>query len=433
MTYAAAANGTTATIAHRGETRQAFGIENTITQLVGMVRWADMYATPEITITWSGIGKPAEILAALRDAHYSVSDAGVETGWFTIVLDRTRAVHLGLTRFIQQTRTPLFQVGANADTIAVQLSRFHQLTGAPWRMTGGASGHAGIRAWHERKTKGGIPLWRWDAALKVGAVGCSWEPRSVRTLTDAERQHSHMHYFDRRSAYLSSMINAELGWGRLIHQGPGAFFEPKSAGYWLIDARRVRALDGDMGGIPIDQRATAQPFQGLRMWVTTATLAYHVERGGTLPEILDAWVADRTGRVLRGWGEEMRDAIAETRDSEPEMNGTLKSTYARSVGSFAKPGGRIFRPDWRDTVVDLDRVTGDRAAAKVVKAFGMTPVRRVVDGVWYPGDPGDAGEILATLGGDPSVPTEATQTGKFRHVMSITMQEWLSDMEGRRV
>lgn len=357
---------------------------------------------------------------------WKASDKGAETGWFTFTKTGAPDVHLGIAQWIDQRKTPLFNLEDSPALIAALLARYHVATGAAWRMTAGMAGCAAIRNLAARPApaapytglpaRTSSPLWRWDKAPE-GVVGCSWETRWDRPMTPAEAHMPMIHQFDIRAAYLAAAGVARLAWSAPVWRGP-SMFEPTAAGYWRVrygrgagDLRKSGMVAGDML-VP-----AGRIDAGDMIWLTTPVMAYLAEQGIT-PTVHDAWTADRTGTYLKRWSEKLRDARWDTSRGGELLHPAIKATYARTIGTLGKPGGRVYRPDWRDAVVDTARINLRRKLDAAAKILGVFPLRVNIDSVYFADDDPDAKMIRSAL------VAADDQLGKFRYVRSYTMSEW---------
>lgn len=343
---------------------------------------------------------------ALNDGWRS-TPAGAKSGWFTFRKDGAGYVHLGIGPWMDQRKNPLFLHKESDRSIADRLARFHQMTGAAWRMTAGMTGCASIRAAYPT----GEPLWRWDTA-PADVIGCSWEMRWQRPTTAAEKHLRFVHHFDITGMYLAAALLTGLAHKAPVRVGPVPF-DPRSSGYWLIEA--TPDMLGSDGKVPlVSPRVTDAAG---RIWVTTSTMRL-LGDVNIVPKVHDAWVSDSTKPILKRWAERLRDAryAVETDAFNLDLAAALKATSNRTVGTLARPGGRIYRPDWRDEVVDRARANFVR---KIWGADGLAyPLRTNVDSVWYASDDERPNELYAALG------AARYAIGKFRWVKTISMAEY---------
>jgi hypothetical protein len=362
------------------------------------------------------------LVATLRARGCSVSDSGHETGWFTVRKAGVSTVHLGIGHLIQQARTSVTGLDADARLVAMRLARYGDVTGAAWRGTAGLSGCAGLRTIHEEKVRGGQPLWRWDKADALDAVGCSFEMRGSkhkRAFNSFELGSPHVYQFDVNACYLAAANTAMVGWSALVESGPREF-DPGHAGYWHV-------LRDSLGAVPAE---LVRPGSTPHVWLTTPVMTYLTEIGRR-PEVYDSWTAERTGRYLRPWAERLTAALGALQVGDPvddAVRNAVKDTYARTPGMMARSGGRIYRPDWRDEIVDRARVN----ILRKVAGSGFSPVRMNVDSVWIAADLNEH-EVGRALGVPYRDGHPVWQIGKFRHVKTMTVAEYLETYEKGRV
>lgn len=309
-----------------------------------------------------------EFLRGLGTVGWKSHPIGADTGWFTCH-DEQATIMFGVLPWVDQTRTTLFGLDMPANVIASRLAEYEMLTGGVWRGTGGLSGTGLLRAMYDVKHQ---PKWRWDKA--PGEVhGRSFEllgahNKRASTADDGP----FVHVYDTRAMYLAGASCAELAWDAPEQRGPQEF-DPARPGYWRVSLSGLKALAGPDRESWLRLLVRAQ-VGGELVWVTTPVMQYLVEQLGPI-EIHDSITADRRSRVMRGWAERLRDARAAAGD---DLRPAIKDTYARTVGMLRRTGGRIHRPDWRDTIVDTSKVNLIR---KVDKA-GVSPLRWNVDAVW---------------------------------------------------
>lgn len=337
----------------------------------------------------------AKIVDSLGRAGWKTSESGIGTGWFFCEQQGRPIVMLGIGPWIEQGRTPLFDLepDAPASVVASRLGAYHRLLGTCWRGTAGLTGNAMLRDMKAatRERTGGEPLWMWKKAPPE-VCGSSFELYSGRHWLPAGDA-PFVHRFDVRAMYLAAAGAAELAWSA-PEWGGQREFTPDRPGYWRIDARKINdplhLLTRDCDGLA---------------WVTTPIVAYLIERGER-PEIHDTVTADRQSRIMRGWAERLRDArqVAETHVSAFPIRPAIKDTYARSVGMMRRSTSRVYRPDWRDTIVDLAKVN----LLRKVAAAGVEPLRYQTDSVWISSDDPHGRRIFPDEGGIGALRWEET-------------------------
>lgn len=378
----------------------------------------------EGTVLWQcGKVDTRRMVDDLRAADWSVSDSGHETGWFTVRRAGYAVVHLGIGELITQSRFPLCPLDAETARLALDLVRYADLTGAAWRGTAGMSGCAQIRTIHGTKPEGAQPLWRWDDAKAAGAIRSSWELRGARNrraITAEELERAWVYQFDVRAMYCAAANVAMLGWSAPEARGPQEF-DPGRPGYWRVRREEIGAAPEEL----------VRPGEGPLVWLTTPVMSYLAENGFS-PEVMDSWTSERGGRYLKGWSERLTAALRAVEPADPELPSVeraLKETYKRTVGLFAREGGRIYRPDWRDEIVDRARVN----LLRKVRRARLRPLRWNVDSVWIASD--EPAELVGHALGVAYHPDgrEVWQIGKFRLVGQLPPAEYVARFERNRV
>lgn len=358
------------------------------------------------------------MIERLRARDCDVTETGLATGWFTVRHAGWPDVHLGLSPLIQQGRTSIGELTGDPCTLAMRLARYADVSGAAWRGTGGLSGCAAIRSIHEANRRTGVPLWKWQNPPS-DVVGTSFElkPKHGRPLSEYERNRRYVHQFDIRAMYLAAAGVAMVGWSAPEHTGPREF-DPGRAGYWQVRRHDELAVPATVCRYPVK----GEPLT----WLSTPVMTYLREQGLQL-EAFDSWTCDRTGRYLRPWTERLtaaRDALNAKDDVDKGVLAAVKDTYARTVGMMQRPTSRIYRPDWRDCVVDTARINLIRKLNSAVE-----PVRFNVDSVWVATDH-EAQQIGEWLGTRYDIhDVEVDQVGKFKHVDTLTVGQYLEKFE----
>lgn len=322
---------------------------------------------------------PAEMWDAVTDQGWTVGTRG---SWVSCWAGHTR-VHVGFLDDMLQAKTPLFDVHQDGGEIALLLGQYHELTGAPFHATAGVSAHGAIRELcrpmprRADAAKPTAPRWLADDTAKelrgVGPLVWKLDPmlRSAAGGPDVVE-----HTFDVNAQYLAAARNAIIAPDQLKRTGGGQEFDRGRAGYWLIDAPAAGFV------YPPVVRGKGQ------VWVTTPVMEYLYQRPelGAPPRIIDSYTAP--GRtVLRPWAERVRQARAELLGEDSGLGGQLlravKSTYTQAIGMLGRPGGRIHRRDWYDTIVDLARINLMRRIDRVHAATGLVPIEVSTDAVTY--------------------------------------------------
>lgn len=381
-------------------------------------------ATTSLAWRWSRVEAAAE-----RAGWKITGDAERirDNGWATFRhLTTGRKIFMGVLPFMGQERTPLFSLDDGPEAIIKALITYASVTGVLWRMTAGVSGCASIR--HDRAARAarqlslvgaeqhddeGEPFWNWAARPDElhGAGRIIWS----RPLVDAER-HGKIATYDVRAQHLATMQSARYGWGRPA-QRLRVPFDPERAGFWLVAASGLLALDGPPLVRHIDSRGLT--------WVTTPVLVYLREQG-IEPLVYDSWTSATSSQILRPWAQKLRNAIYQSESSALRLiEPALKSTYADTNGMFRARGGSIDRIDWHWTTVDGSTMNLRRKIDNARRVMGMWPCEIYHDAVSYP--VADAEEFAAlnnALGVVYPARTQPIQIGKFKYIKAEPIEVW---------
>lgn len=359
-----------------------------------------------------------------------------ETGWITWQNQATgQAISMGLLDLMDQARTPVANLEGTAVQVAYELAQYDAMTGTPWRMTAGVTGTVMLRgmitasaeAKRQRMPFGGVKvaapaLPRWHSDVVRRALTCPttgvqrWaraagDVRWARDLADGER-HGHVHHLDVTAMYLAAAAAAVLPWGELRERDPHTFDE-SAAGYWLVDCSD---LPTGPAAPPLWDRHAVNPDG--TVYLTTPVMELLKDHGYN-PMVRGALLAPTQGRFLRSWAEHLRDALADDRRRESTRR-ALKATYTQAIGMMNVPGGSIYRPEWRDLIIDQARANLLRKVYTARHLLGIWPVRIHVDSVWYPHPEQDPTEVAAAVGGS----LYGRQIGRFRLVKSTPAADY---------
>lgn len=339
--------------------------------------------------------------------------------WTTYVSVAAGAViHVGvLADVLEQGRTPLFQPGDDPDAIASMLDRFHALVGVPWRGTGGIVGTAALRAAHTRPGNGQQPRWIAPALPRgVRGVGPMIWHRELPPDADGR----YVHVFDVNAMYLSALRIAPLAWSALEHTGEQPY-DMEAAGFWQIRASDLPpALTGpDSGRPPV---VPARLIHHGLAWVSGPVMRYLCQIGHN-PEVIDSWTTTNTQPLARSVAERL-SAVRTGMLGEtcPELLGGVKSVYAELVGMLGREGGRIWRPDWQATIMDLARMNLQRRMDRAADLTGLWPIRVMTDSAYYLSDDPDPIRLGTALG-------LGTGPGTLRHTETLTVPEYLAKLD----
>jgi len=316
---------------------------------------------------------------------------GAPGPWVTFSRGGTHRVFLGIWPWLRQDRYPdrswpllagLLTEEPDPAAVVARFEVWRRTVGIPYRGTPGVAGMALLRHVHAHDRPPG-PLWR---TSRLPELERAYEAELSWTSPLPARG-AYRHTYDRRMAYLAAASTVELAAGPL--QATGSRYEPSRAGWWLIDAD------------PWTHPQMPDPLEGMwslsGLWVTTPTLRLlHDLReqgwyGGF--RIRSSWTGPQS-RVLRGWAERLRDAIAAA-SANPGPDGqaltaALKAAYRQAYGLMAREGGAVYRPDWHHAILAQSRVTVWRAAWQLGQQYGTWPAGIHVDAITYGSDEPDA-------------------------------------------
>lgn len=361
-----------------------------------------------------------------------------ETGWVTWTHQGSgQRINMGALDLMSADRTPVADLTGTALAIALDFRAYDDATGTPWRMTAGVTGCTMIRdIVHRvevaktarrrvvgRKDGAGVNAPRWhgkatDAQQIDPVTGvtrwarCAGDLRWSRPLFAGEH-HGFIHHLDITGMFLAAASIAELPWSDLrpvdVQQFDGR------AGYWLVDGVGLPAMLTSGSTPPAWERA-AMNADGT-VYLTTPMMTLLTEYGVN-PAVQGALLSPTASRTLRPWAESIRDALYDPRTPQ-RTAAALKRTYAETIGMFNSRGGSIYRPDWRDIIIDTARANLLRKLNGARRALGTWPIRINVDSVWYhmPDDTAAArDELVTALGG-------SGRLGKFRHVSTTDARD----------
>lgn len=319
----------------------------------------------------------------------------------------------------------LFDKETDPGVVAINLDRYCQVTGNPWRGTPATSALNAIRlSWGNSSYQ---PLWQHPRLPVHSEIGfCFWS----RPLNDNERWWGYVHTFDANSAYLGSAVTAELAWSHLHHAGPQQF-DAGLPGYWQValDQTLLETLaDPDRPPLISSHRDGA-------VWMTTPYMKL-LQDLGYHGLILDSWTGraeyresgarkhPAAARVLRSWGENLRNGL---RGVSPAVEDAAKRTYKDAVGGMQRQGMRVSRRDWGETIIDLWRATLFRRILRIHTMTGCWPVRIATDSISYADSNPDPSVLALAIHGRAGIPLlNATGLGQFHHEETVTTEQWLT-------
>jgi hypothetical protein len=174
--------------------------------------------------------------------------------------------------------------------------------------------------------------------------------------------------------------------------------------------------------------------------VTTPYAKFLRDSLGDRVEVIDSWTATAGqrpngsqlhpagSRVLRKWGEQIRDArtAIEAMPGGP-IRATLltavKRSYKDAVGAMQRDvngkGMRVHRPIWGHTIVDGWRAQLYRTILRVRQSAGLWPIAVRTDSLAYADQTDDPRAVMAEIGG------ARTGLGGWKHQDVVTTEEWI--------
>lgn len=317
----------------------------------------------------------------LVDARAAGWNVGKPTPWMTFWATGRPTVHVGLMGWLSPGNHALHSDDHGAMTY--RMRRYHELTGTAFHGTPGVSGTGLLRDhWQGR-----APRWLGNYD-RIDPAGADTEQRYVWESPHAP-EHPYAHRYDANLQYLGAANVSEVALDELRHTGRRKFNGPGASGYWKIIVP------------PWNEKRLPHPANGVvgqQKWVTTPTmeLLWQLARDGftVMPDVLDSWTCDRTGRVFRHWATRLGDALRDVAENEKlaadqdALTLAIKRTYRETIGLLYRPGGRIYRPDWHHTVIGMARCNLFRKLRKAADT-GRFPESIKVDAVTYGSTDGD--------------------------------------------
>lgn len=267
----------------------------------------------------------------------------------------------------------------------LMMQRWTDLTGTTWHGTPGMTGNSLLR---DRWTARTAPRWTTRARIDWDAMPTPERPYSARQWSrEAPDGEPHVHGYDANAAYLSALVVVELPADDLEHRVRPEF-DSGHGGLWRVEladwpeqwARRL----------PDPAGYGAAEADGTR-WLTTPTmtlLSQLAQHAADSPfahpgfRIVESWTAP-TRRVTRPLAETLRDLITE---KEHALEYAAKRVYQEVWGTWRRPGGRVFRPDWHYTVIAQARANLWRKMLTAAADESAFPLRIETDAVYYASD-----------------------------------------------
>jgi hypothetical protein len=139
---------------------------------------------------------------------------------------------------------------------------------------------------------------------------------------------------------------------------------------------------------------------------------------GVRPAPSESWTTATSSQILKPWATKIRQALDVFPTKGVIPLGALKRTYTETIGMFTVTGGSIYRPDWRDTIIDLARVNMMRKLDRARQVLGVWPVKIYHDAVYYPGAEDERDAIASAIGVNINI-------GKFKYQDTMTALEYV--------
>lgn len=316
--------------------------------------------------------------------------------------------------------------------LAEAMGKFAATTGHPWHVAPGTTG-ADLMVDSRRdralvfRPHRELPP---PALLKWVSADLAW----TRKPTPEEAHQKYIHVYDRGGSYMSGVISCVMPQGGdPVHLEDGIVFDPKKAGYWLIDNPAMSETGTSDWRYP---SPLWTPGKRERIWVTSPTLEVARDLDQLPDTIHEAWVWEDSGRLLDGWGKIIRDSRNALLEDESESGqaalAMVKEMYTKTIGMISSESfgqdKRTYAPDRRHHIVARARANIIRAVVKIGRESGRWPVAILTDSVAYTSDnpdpvadwPGDAKKYGRSIGS-----FRAEYTGELGpHLKYLTGAPW---------
>lgn len=247
-----------------------------------------------------------------------------------------------------------------------------------------------------------------------------------RPPTSDERQRRYIHAYDRGGSYVAGIAGLELPIGDPVHHPDGAPFNAKTPGYWLVDIPETPDWR-----LPYVLNPRGLQFTGPK-WVCTPTLERAIELG-CQPQILQAWLWSRHGRVLLGWYERFRDASAMLDLDDPDAQAArdqAKIIRTHGIGIIGSDehlkGKPAYSPERRLHVLAKAKANIVYRLHQIGEKTGQWPLAVATDTVLYASD--DPDPVTAWPGGPESF---GRGFGQYKPEGSGLLDEHLEHLNGR--
>lgn len=299
-------------------------------------------------------------------------------------------------RWVHPTDCPLLH--PDRRRTAYNLVDWYMSTGVAWWGTGGIVGSNLLRRDSMHRTPTGRPgvrpgiRWHLETPRGRPEWSTAETPYHPKRWSE-ERPGAYQYKVDAYANYLAAAQSVLLA-GSQLRKGPTEF-DPKLSGMWLIETERWGHIE------ELPDPAGYAHGSALRRWVATPTLRL----------LDDLQRADRHGgyvivrsevnhgtQIMRPWATHLRNLLLDfpKGGQQPEMRAAVGETYKRMMGMMARPGGRVYRPDWTAQIVSHARSNIWRKASDAAKG-GFLPVHFKTDEVTYRGDSPDLPPVLSAV------------------------------------
>lgn len=282
-------------------------------------------------------------------------------------------------------------------TIARRLQRFTEELRYPFTVSASTTGLNLMETlqWKDRETifapSNPVP----PAMISVLEKDINW----TRKPTEEELSHKFVHAYDRSGSYLAAVSGSSFGIGDPQHFESGRAFDQKLPGYWLVE---MPARNEWLTPNPIAPNKQGDENMGKPVWVSTPTLEIATDLGYEL-EPIEAYVWEKSGRILDGWYERVRDARTnlDTGDSDDKLaRELLKKMYVRTLGLMGshdilghtarnpdgKPG---YAPERYHTIQARAKANILRRVQQIGRDTGRWPIAIMTDTILYTSNDSD--------------------------------------------
>lgn len=359
--------------------------------------------------TLTGLGLPLELpnddkpranaLAQLRSAP-AVADA-IADGWSLgqqgQMREWTRIWHSELlpqgawlvAQPWQRLDAALLEGDPHPAELATRLDEFANALGMPYRISPTVTGldlidhtrpplevgqEPGERKAVVRNEPGEMPSWLRkmdDPRARNVEQDWSWW-RLWSSLGEQERECRYVHLYDRNKAYFSSWSGVELGVSGLVHlEGDQAAWDgTEKPAYFRIDRPQWHHTH-----LPDPGMHLGYPLNDGTIWCTVHTLKALAKHDIT-PTIHEAYTWTNHARYLDKAAKKLSTLLT---DLEPgPIVSTGKEIYTRTTGKLAEidhdPNYHLWRPDWRDHVIGLNKAMILRSISQTGERTGHYPL-----------------------------------------------------------